>query len=74
MHAYILVGRELTFAGLDALLPSVIKVAGLSTLLEPTASASATSEFAGVVDGALGTINRGRRRGRLRRVPTGECF
>ena len=49
--------RELTFAGLDALEPCVIKlrVAGISTVLEPTASASATRGFAGFVGGTLGT-------------------
>ena len=53
--------HELTFAGLDALVPCVIKlrVAGISTVLEPTTSASATRAFAGFVGGALGTRDRG---------------
>ena len=54
--------HELTFAGLDALVPCVIKlrVAGISAVLEPTASATATRGFAGFVGGALGTRDRGR--------------
>ena len=53
--------RELTFAGLDALEPCVIKlrVAGISTVLEPTASAGATRGFASFVRDALGTQDRG---------------
>ena len=53
--------HELTFAGLDALEPCVIKlrVAGISTVLEPTAAASATRRFTGFFGGALGTQDRG---------------
>ena len=46
------------FAGLDALDPCMIKgsVAGISTVLEPSTTASATTEFAGFLDtAALGT-------------------
>ena len=54
--------RSGVFAGLDALEPCVIKlrVAGISTVLEPTASATATRALAGFVGGALGTCDRGK--------------
>ena len=48
----------LTFAGLDALEPRVIKlrVAGIATLVEPCAAASAAAELAGLAKGcALST-------------------
>ena len=50
--------QQLTFACLDALVPRVIKlcVAGISTVLEPSTIASATTEFAGFLGStALGT-------------------
>ena len=42
---------ELTFAGLDALDPTVLKpgVAGISALLEPSTAAKTTTAFAGLV-------------------------
>lgn len=45
---------ERTFAGLDALGPCVIKLcaAGIPTLIEPSATTSATAEFAGFLNGA----------------------
>ena len=45
-----------TFASMDALRPCMTKlcVAGISTILEPSASASATAAFAGLGDTAFG--------------------
>ena len=49
-----LANGELTLAGLNALSPRVtkVRVPGISTFVEPSATASATTAFAGVVDGA----------------------
>ena len=54
-------GHERTVAGLDALEPSVIKlrVARISTLLDPSAAGSATGAFAGsLVRATLRTCTR----------------
>ena len=56
MQAHML--NQLTFAGLNALEPRVIKlrVAGISAVLEPSTAASATTEFAEFfIVAALGT-------------------
>ena len=52
--------REPTFAGLETLVPRVgkVRVALLSTLLEPRTSTGATRELAAVVGNALGTRGR----------------
>lgn len=46
--------NELTVAGLDALLPRVIKlfVAGIAAVVEPSTAASATAGLTGLLDGA----------------------
>ena len=46
--------NELTVAGLDALLPRIIKlvVAGIAAVVEPSTAASATAGLAGLLDGA----------------------
>ena len=46
--------KKLTFAGLNALDPCMIKVCvtGISAVLEPSTAASATTEFAGFLDNA----------------------
>ena len=56
------ISGDLTFTGLVALLPCVIKVrvANLSTLLEPRTSTSATSEFAAVVGHTIRARDRDR--------------
>ena len=63
--------HKLTFASLVAFEPCVVKlrVAGISTLVEPSATRSATTELAGFFEdaalGAYSTVCRcgGRRRG-----------
>ena len=61
--------KKLTFAGLNALDPCMIEVwvASISTVLEPSTAASATTEFAGFLNAAaLGAhlaSYLGRRRG-----------
>ena len=57
--------RELTFAGVDALDPRMIKsrVTDTSTIIEPRTTESATTALAGFLDGtALRTSGIGRRR------------
>ena len=53
--------HKLTLTAFDALCPSVVAIR--STLLEPRTPANATREFAGIVGGALGTREGGRRIG-----------
>ena len=65
--------QNLTFTGLETLVPRVFKVrvALLSAELGPRASASATREFAGVVGDTLGT--RGRCRSSCTNGSRGYC-
>ena len=57
--------HKLTFASLVAFEPCVIKlrVAGISTVLEPSAAAEAATASAGFIRDALGTFSRGRSSG-----------
>ena len=54
MYIQLWVSSQLTFAGMKAFKPRVIEVgvAFISTLLEPSTATSATTEFAGSLDGA----------------------
>ena len=63
--------QELTFAGPDALDPCVIKLADIPAVLEPSTTASTTTEITGIFDtAALGAPFSDNYRGCRRR----DCF
>ena len=56
-YAHVATCQELTFAGPDAIDPCVIKLADIPAVLEPSTTASTTTEFAGILEcAALGAL------------------